>query len=636
MENKTIRNTASSHFIAIYLHDLLMVALAFAGAFVIRYNFNLPAAQQALLVSVLPLVLLVHGIVLWRFKLHRSLWRFTSVADLWNICWVAIIGSLATAVALFMLIRLEGVPRSVFVLFPLLLIFFMGGSRLVYRYLLEQNSGVAVNDNARRLAIIGAGRAGELLERNLRRDPGYFLVGFLDDDPELVGRKIHGAPVLGRTEQMVAIIREQEIDLLVIAIPSASGQEIRRVVELCESTGVEFRTVPRLQDILSGVSVGAIREVSIEDLLGRDAVDLDWKKIDKGLTGKVILVTGGGGSIGSELCRQICRVAPASLVILDHSEFNLYNIERELRAAHPGLKIEACLGSVCDHAAVNRLFEQVRPNVVYHAAAYKHVPMLQGQIREAMRNNILGTHVVAMAADRHGSDKFILISTDKAVNPGNIMGATKRSAEILCQNLDTRSDTDFITVRFGNVLDSAGSVVPLFKEQIRNGGPVTVTHPEITRCFMTITEASQLIMQASVMGQGGEIFVLDMGLPIRIAYFAEQMIRLSGKEPGVDMEIVYTGLRPGEKLYEELFHESEALRPTASEKILLSGSRRVEWDRLESVIARISDAVDAYQERILTQLLRDLVPEYHETRIENPATVVSLRAYARDGGEGPA
>jgi FlaA1/EpsC-like NDP-sugar epimerase len=410
---------------------------------------------------------------------------------------------------------------------------------------------------------------------------------------------------------MIDFAERLDVDLIVLALPSANSRQMRRLVGLCENTGVPFRTLPPIDSLMSGqVTLNQLREVSIDDLLGREPVALDWQAIETELRGKKVLVTGAGGSIGSELCRQIARLRPAHLILLDSGEFNLYSIEMELTKKFPRLPISRCLNDVVDRPAVEKVFAESRPEIVFHAAAYKHVPMLEDQVREAARNNVLGTRTMAEVADRFGCETFVMISTDKAVNPANVMGTSKRAAEIFCQNLNKRSQTRFVTVRFGNVLGSAGSVVPLFKQQIEAGGPVTVTHREITRYFMTIPEACQLILQASVMGDGGEIFVLDMGEPIKIAYLAEQMIRLSGKVPGEDIDIAYTGLRPGEKLYEELFHEKEALQSTHHEKILLARHREFDWQRLTEILDGMVIACHSYHEANIRGLLSELVPEW--------------------------
>jgi FlaA1/EpsC-like NDP-sugar epimerase len=459
--------------------------------------------------------------------------------------------------------------------------------------------------------IVGAGRAGDMLVRDMFRDSARTLipVGFVDDKARKVGMDIQGVRVLGQSEQIPQLVEQYDIDLIILAIPSAQSKEMQRIVGICERAGVPFRTLPRFQDLVAGrVAVDSLREVGIDDLLGREPVLLDWKSIRNELHGKRVLVTGGGGSIGSELCRQVANIGPASLVVFEQSEFNLFEIERELRRDNPKLELQVCLGDVTDVTLVDKVLEQHQPQVIFHAAAYKHVPMLEHQVRQAGRNNILGTRTIALAADRHGVDAFVMISTDKAVNPANVMGASKRVAEIFCQNMDRRSATRFITVRFGNVLGSAGSVVPLFREQIRAGGPLTVTHPEMIRFFMTIPEACQLILQAGAMGKGGEIFVLDMGEPVKITYLAEQMIRLSGREPGKDIEIKFTGLRPGEKLFEELFHEKE-LSGTSHEKILLAQARPVDGEYLDQRMHRLEEACQHYDEPAIMKVIRELVPE---------------------------
>src|SRR5690606_26851866 len=452
---------------------------------------------------------------------------------------------------LFLYRHLGTLPRTVLVPYPIVLSLLLGAPRLLYRYCEDSRIGLLARAPSERVLVLGAGKAGEALVRDLRRENRYLPVGFLDDDAQLRGSRVQGIPVLGVLDQLPQLARETAAGMIVIAMPSADKAQMRRAVELCESCNLPFRTVPRLEDVVAGrSSFNELKEVAIEDLLGREPVQLDWTAIRTRLSGKRVLVTGGGGSIGSELCRQVARLGAHSLAILELSEFNLYQIEQELRRDYPDLILQAWLGDCGDPRTCERVFAEARPEIVFHAAAYKHLPLVRRQVREAFRNTVLGTRAVAEAADRHGCGSFVLISTDKAVNPTSVMGACKRVAELFCQNFARSSTTRFITVRFGNVLDSAGSVVPLFREQIRNGGPVTVTHPEITRYFMTIPEACQLILQASVLGRGGEIFALDMGEPVRIRDLAEQMIRLAGKHEQ-RIAIVYTGLRPGEKLFEE-------------------------------------------------------------------------------------
>jgi len=597
--------------VAVIVHDVAMIPLAWIGAYWLRFNLErIPEEFWSQALSILPLLLVAQTSTFAAFGLYRGIWRFASVPDLIRIGKAVLVGMLVAAMVAFIVTRLQDVPRSVFPLYSILLALFVGGPRLLYRWHKDHR---LILGRGKRVLVVGAGSGGEMLVRDLLRAPGgeFQPVAFVDDDSQKRGKEIHGFRVLGPVESIPELVQAHAIDLAMIAIPSAKAKDMRRIVQACERAGIPFRTLPGTQDIASGrATVQTLREVSIDDLLGREPVRLDWEAIGSGLNGRTVLVTGGGGSIGSELCRQIARLEPRRLVVFESSEFNLYQIERELRERIPHLEVAAYLGDVTDPQAVEQAFRKCQPEVVFHAAAYKHVPMLEGMVRSAVRNNVLGTRCVADAADRHGVATFVLISTDKAVNPTNVMGATKRMAEIYCQNLGARSETRFITVRFGNVLGSAGSVVPLFREQIARGGPVTVTHPEVTRYFMTIPEACQLIMQAGVMGEGGEIFVLDMGEPIKISYLAEQMIRLAGKVPGEDVEITYTGLRPGEKLYEELFHEKETLVGTGHDKILLARVREVAWSELQRQIEELEAGVQRCDEKRLVQSLRGLIPEF--------------------------
>lgn len=597
--------------LSIMLHDLAMVVVAWSAAFLLRYNLTIDGIPWDPLLRSLPLVLIAQGIVLHFSNLYRGLWRFASVPDLWNIGRAACWGTFAFALTLFVFNRLEGVPRASLLLYPVFLAFALGLPRLVYRVWKDRGYPALHNGGPReRVLLLGAGRAGEMLAREMVRDGSYTPIGFLDDKKQLKGAKVHGISVLGPIRDLPQIVRRLAVDVVVIAMPSASNTEMQRVVELCEQSGVPFRTLPRLQDMMCGRSpLGSLRQVSVEDFLGREPVKLDWRLIGDEIAGKTVLITGAGGSIGAELSRQVARLGPAKLVLFEKSEFNVYTVELDLRREFPNLVMSCVLGDVSDRVAVDHIFLSHAPQITFHAAAYKHVPILQSQPREAVKNNILGTKVVAEAADRFGCQTFVLISTDKAVKPANYMGATKRVAEIYCQNLNARSGTRFVTVRFGNVLGSAGSVVPLFQRQIEAGGPVTVTHPEITRYFMTIPEACQLTMQASIMGRGGEIFVLDMGEPVKISYLAEQMIRLAGKVPGEDVELVYTGLRPGEKLYEELFYDQENLAKTTHDKILLAHPSATDWEKLDQGLERLSAACERYDEEQIIAVLHDLVPE---------------------------
>lgn len=612
-----------------FLHDLLMIPLAWFGAYWLRFNLGeIPVEFLGPAKTWLPLVLIAQAGAFVYFQLYRGHWRFASIPDLIRIIKAVVVGALLILTAIFVTTRLEMVPRSIFPLYGVLLVSLLGFPRMVYRWLKDRRLYIG---DGKRVLIVGAGRAGDMLVRDMFRDAARTLipVGFVDDKSRKVGMDIQGVRVLGTTGQIAELVAQYEIDLIILALPSAHSKEMQRIVDLCEEAGVPFRTLPRFQDLVEGrVAVDSLRDVGIDDLLGREPVTLDWNSIRRELSGKRVLVTGGGGSIGSELCRQIARLGPESLLLFEQSEFNLFEIERELRKDHPKLALEVCLGDVTDAVLVDRMLARYRPQVVFHAAAYKHVPMLEHQVRQAARNNVLGTRTLSLAANRHGVEAFVMISTDKAVNPANVMGASKRIAEIFCQNLDQRSDTRFITVRFGNVLGSAGSVVPLFREQLRAGGPLTVTHPEMIRYFMTIPEASQLILQAGAMGQGGEIFVLDMGEPVKITYLAEQMIRLAGREPGKDIEIVYTGLRPGEKLFEELFHEKE-LSGTTHQKILLAQARPVEWEQLQQRMQRLEEACHAYDEPAIMQIVRELVPEMQAPAAAQPDNVIRFEVKSK-------
>ena len=611
------------------LHDLFMIPLAWIGAYWLRFNlgmipgFYLESALENLLI-----VLVSQGVVFRYFGLYRGVWRFASLPDLIRITKAVIVGIAFSAAILFITTRMDGVPRSVFPLYGLLLISLLGISRFMVRW--SKDRGI-YGENAKRVLIVGAGRAGEMLVRDLLRakDELYQPIGFVDDSKAKQGREIHGVRVLGACDELIDFSDRLDINLIVLAVPSADAANMRRLVGLCERSGVPFRTVPPLDRLMSGqVNISQLRAVLIDDLLGREPVSLDWDSIEQELIGKRVLVTGAGGSIGSELCRQIASLNPSQLILLDSSEFNLYSIENELLKRFPKIAITRWLNDVVDQVAIERIFRHSKPEVVFHAAAYKHVPMLEDQVREAASNNILGTRSMAEFADRFACEAFVMISTDKAVNPANVMGTSKRAAEIFCQNLDQRSATRFVTVRFGNVLGSAGSVVPLFRQQIESGGPVTVTHREITRYFMTIQESCQLILQASIMGKGGEIFVLDMGEPIKISYLAEEMIRLSGKVPGEDIDIVFTGLRPGEKLFEELFHEKEALQSTTHEKILLARYREFEWQRLNELMDGIKLACAEYDEKRVRSLMKTLVPEWNS--YEDKATDEKITLVPKD------
>lgn len=593
-------------------HDLAAIIGAWLLALLARFNFSIPPEEfvNATLMA-LPVVILIQSAISWRFGLYRGLWRFASLRDLWNIIRAAVLGAVTSGIVLFFLTRLESIPRSVIILYPFFLVFLLGGARLLYRVWKDHTLSLNSLHDGPRVIVVGGGSGGEMVVRDMLHDRSFVPVGIVDDDPSLKRSRIHSVPVLGTIEELAEIVQRREVDTVVIAIPSATNSQMRRIVAQCEATKKPFRTLPQLHDMISGrAGVQSLREVSIDDLLGRDKVELEWSLIQAAVAGKTVLISGGGGSIGSELCRQIASLGVHRLIVFERSEFNLYAIEHELRQSFPHLKLHLVLGDICDRPAVTHVFERFRPSLVLHAAAFKHVSVLQAQAREAVRNNVLGTREMIDAAHAFGCEAFVLISTDKAVRPSSVMGATKRVAELMCEVRNRDSTTRLITVRFGNVLGSAGSVVPRFREQIAGGGPVTVTHPEARRYFMTIPEACQLILLAGASGVGGEIFVLDMGEPINITYLAEQMIRLSGREPGEDIAIVYTGLRAGEKLNEELFHEDERLAPTGHEKLLLAQHVEVNPQDLEALVNAMSDASDAFDQGLLEDLLREAVPEF--------------------------
>jgi len=598
---------------AVVAHDLVMVAVSWlAAGWIFHQAGVLGIIHSGSLISELLLVLVVQGLVLWSTGLYKGLWRFASFPDLWNIARASLLGSLLIMAALTILLgaKASEVVGAVMI-FAGILFLALGLPRMCYRFWKDSHLPARVPASGlQRVLVLGAGRSGAMLERELRHRGGFDVVGFLDDDSRLKGAQVHGIPVLGAISKLPKVCREVGADLAIIAMPSASNQQMRAVVETCEKSEIEFRTLPTLNDLGNKATrIDDLKRVVIDDLLGREPVSLVWDSIRDGLSGKRVMITGGGGSIGSELCRQIARLNPVELIVVDNSEYALYRIDHELHSEFQDLIFYSVLGDICDSATVEKVVGEYKPDMIFHAAAYKHLPILQTQVREAFRNNVLGTMRLAEAAERHAVGTFVLISTDKAVNPANIMGATKRVAEMYCQNMNSRSRTRYITVRFGNVLNSNGSVVPLFKEQIAKGGPVTVTHPEISRYFMTISEASQLIMQAAVLGSGGEIYVLDMGEPVKITYLAEQLIRLSGKIPGQDIQIVYTGLRPGEKLFEELFHELEPYEQTQHEKIYLAHPRQADWENLSSSLREAELAVRRYDTRKIQQVLLTLVPE---------------------------
>jgi FlaA1/EpsC-like NDP-sugar epimerase len=594
-------------------HDLLWIPLALLLSYWLRFNLeSIPDQFRYSLVRLIVIAVPIQGVLFWYSGLYKGLWRFASIPDLMRIIKASCVGTLVLVCVCAIVTRLEGIPRSIFFLYPILLITGLSLSRISYRWYKDHHLNLRATTGVRTL-IVGAGRAGEMLVRDLKYREEYQSVAFIDDDERLHRREIHGIPVVGNIEALEKIAYALNVELILIAIPSADRVLLQKIVTHCTNIGIPYKTLPSVLEISEDtVSVEKLRHVTVEDLLGRDEIKMDRKAIAAYLAEKVVLVTGGGGSIGSELCRQIGSMKPQLLIVFENSEFNLYSIEQELSQDFPELPIEVVLGDIKDADRVAWVFGKFAPNVVFHAAAYKHVPMLESNPAEGVRNNVIGTKIVADAADRFQVEHFVLISTDKAVNPTNIMGTTKRIGELYCQNFDKISDTRFITTRFGNVLGSAGSVVPLFQKQIENGGPITVTHPEITRYFMTIPESVTLILQAGSMGIGGEIFVLNMGKPVLISDLAKKMIQLSGLKVEEDIKIIYTGLRPGEKLFEELLHESEALQNTSHEKLLLARCRQIEWQHLTNQLEDLLAAAVSRNVQEMTSIMHEIVPEFQQ------------------------
>lgn len=574
--------------------------------------------------KLLLLFLLVKVVVFGCFKQYQGWWRYVSISDLLAIVKASLISTLILVIlwfAVFMqtevvrmyFIEFTTFSQAVFILDMVTTIVLLGGLRMAVR-LYHEEFRTEQAGKMKRFLIVGAGNAGEALLRELHRMQveRYDVIGFIDDELAKQGMNIHGISVLGTVDQLPKICEKYNIDEIAIAMPSANARQLRRVVQMCEGTKARFRTVPSVADIASGrFRVSQIRDVDINDLLGREAIQLDLDMIESYLKNKVILVTGAGGSIGSEMCRQVCQFNPKLLLLVEQSENVLFFIERELRKDYPQVSMETIICDITDKIRVEQIFEKYLPEVVIHAAAHKHVPLMEANPGEAIKNNVIGTRTVADAADKYGAGNFVMISTDKAVNPTSIMGSSKRIAELYTQDLNNTSKTHFVTVRFGNVLGSNGSVVPIFKNQIAAGGPVTVTHPEMKRYFMTIPEASQLVLQAATMGNGGEIFVLDMGEPVKIVDLAKELITLSGFKPGEDIEIIFSGMRPGEKLFEELSIEGEDMMPTRHKKIgVWQKKSDFERELLRQKIADLIAVANTQDYKIIVSGIKQLVPEF--------------------------
>jgi FlaA1/EpsC-like NDP-sugar epimerase len=607
-------------------HDLVAAITAWWLAYLFRFNFDIPLDHMVVLKQTLLWVIPIQVTAFLIYGLYRGVWRYASLPDLRRILLAVLSATAAVPLMLFLLQIPVGVPRSILLLDPMLLLLMMGGSRLIYRIWKESQLYGLKNSAGIPVLILGSGDAAVSLIKELGRSKEWRVVGLLDDDPGRRRMILHDSKVLGRIDELPALTKKLGVVHAIIAMPSASRSARRRALEMCSAAEIKALTVPSYDDLISGkVTVSQVRKVELDDLLGRDPVTLDNAGLRGLLTGKTVLVTGAGGSIGSELCRQITKFAPTTLVLFELNELALYSMEQEFRRDFPNIQMAFMIGDVKSPSRLSQVFEQFRPTVVFHAAAYKHVPLMEeGNAWQAVLNNVLGTYVLTQTAVKHGVERFILISTDKAVNPTNVMGASKRMAEMVCQaqqqdiffagkngHIDNKPDMRFVIVRFGNVLGSTGSVIPKFREQIAKGGPITVTHPEITRYFMSIPEAAQLVLQAGLMGGengGGEIFVLDMGEPVKIADLAKDLIRLSGLGEE-DIDIVYSGLRPGEKLYEELLADDEATLPTHHAKLGIAQGRQVDVLLLTELLAWLSQH-PALSDELVKEGLRKWVPEY--------------------------
>ena len=608
------------------LLDCGCVIAAYCLAYFLRFEGEIPHQEWLKLKTTIPYVVFFKLLTFLVFGLYRGMWRYTSVVDLFNALKATFTSSILLILWILFAYYFQGFSRSVFVIDGFLTFVFIGGLRVAIRvFLSEQDKGFQslrqilrlrsekLEKPKKSLMIIGAGDAGEKILREIRDNPrlNYEVVGFLDDDPAKKGMRIHGVPVLGPIPKIHELAYDDEMDEILIALPSASAKQMKKIMEACEATGLKTRTTPGIGELIDGrVSFKTIREVSFEDLLGRDPVNLDMKIIESYLTDKTVLVSGAGGSIGSELCHQVASFNPKNLVLLDKTENNLFHIEMDFRQRLPKTPITPVLGDVHNRGFLEKLFSAVQPQVVFHAAAFKHVPIVELNPWEGVFNNVIGTKNIAEASYDFGVERFVMISTDKAVRPVSVMGATKRVAEMITCCYAQRNRGKFVSVRFGNVIGSEGSVVHVFKKQIERYGPITVTHPDITRYFMTIPEACKLILQTGALGEGGEIFILDMGTPIKIVDMARDLIRRSGFKPGVDIEIKFTGLRPGEKLHEELITEGEGIVRTPYEKIfVLNGaSNNVNW--LYKKIEELVQAAFAQDALAIKTILKEIIPEY--------------------------
>lgn len=620
----------SRNLYVILASDIVLISLSLYFAHLIRFDFLIPDWAFVKFLNMLPFVVVIKVLCFFLFDLYKGMWRYTSLMDLVNIVKASTIATVTIIVLILFLTRFVNVSRSVFVIDWCFTILFVLGLRLSTRVYYEKYTGVGHVNFFRELIrvvfkkkslsekeviIIGAGSCGEKIVREIKENQGirYRVLGFLDDDFKKIGRKIHGISVINSIDALEHTILSTGASEVIIAMPSAPAQRLRTIVEYCKRCKIQYKIVPNMGELINGkVTVNSIREVEYRDLLGREPVVLDNEKIGGYIGGKTILVSGAGGSIGSELCKQICRFTPECLILLERAESSLYEIDLQLKRDFPYISTLPMLADIQDKEELIEIFQKYKPNIVFHAAAYKHVPMLEAHPWKAVDNNIVGTENIVEVTEQFKCEKFVLVSTDKAVNPTNIMGASKRIAELIVQNRNTTSQsmTKFITVRFGNVIGSVGSVIPLFKKQIKEGGPVTVTHPDMIRYFMLIPEACQLILQSGAMGRGGEIFILEMGEPVKINEMAKDLIRFSGFEPDVDIKIEFTGLRPGEKLYEELMTDDENVIPTSHKKIMVLDGRKCDLSLVNDGINALKKISPKRDKQLLIQYVKKIVPEF--------------------------